>query len=199
MINTPLYLRPDPTAVAAELGYNQADTAMLVEFAQRGYVVLDLEFEDFDQEAANIINGLEAEYDDEGRLQDAWQRHPSVKNLATHPRILDALGLLYGRDTFPFQTLNFSKGTEQQTHSDTIHFDSSPRGFMAGVWIALEDIDTNNGPLHYYPGSHKLPQLTLADADALGSDLDDDAYKTIYEPMIAEYLKLHSCCCPLKA
>jgi hypothetical protein len=28
---------------------------------------------------------------------------------------------------------------------------------MAGVWVALEDIDSENGPLLYYPGSHALP------------------------------------------
>lgn len=31
---------------------------------------------------------------------------------------------------------------------------------MAGVWVALEDIDADNGPLIYYPGSHKLPIFT---------------------------------------
>lgn len=28
---------------------------------------------------------------------------------------------------------------------------------MAGVWVALEDVDPDNGPLVYYPGSHSLP------------------------------------------
>ena len=31
---------------------------------------------------------------------------------------------------------------------------------MAGVWVALEDIDSENGPLIYYPGSHTLPIFT---------------------------------------
>ena len=28
---------------------------------------------------------------------------------------------------------------------------------MCGVWVALEDVDAGNGPLFYYPGSHRLP------------------------------------------
>ena len=32
-----------------------------------------------------------------------------------------------------------------------------PEGFMCGVWVALEDMDMDNGPLVYYPGSHQLP------------------------------------------
>ena len=40
---------------------------------------------------------------------------------------------------------------------------------MCGVWVALEDIDANNGPLHYYPGSHKLPIFELNDLGITGS------------------------------
>ena len=55
------------------------------------------------------------------------------------------------------QTLNFARGTQQLAHSDAMHFSCVPRGFMCGVWIALEDTDEDNGPLEYYPGSQKLP------------------------------------------
>ena len=34
---------------------------------------------------------------------------------------------------------------------------------MAGIWVALEDIDKDNGPLIYYPGSHKLAERTMQD------------------------------------
>ena len=36
---------------------------------------------------------------------------------------------------------------------------------MAGVWVALEDIDEDNGPLMYYPGSHKLHEFSMDDFD----------------------------------
>ena len=63
----------------------------------------------------------------------------------------------------PFQTLNFRVGSEQKPHSDTIHFNAKPSGFMCGVWLALENIDGHNGPLVYYPGSQKLPEITFKD------------------------------------
>jgi ectoine hydroxylase-related dioxygenase (phytanoyl-CoA dioxygenase family) len=34
---------------------------------------------------------------------------------------------------------------------------------MCGVWVALEDIDEENGPIIYCPGSHKLPEVTMQD------------------------------------
>jgi hypothetical protein len=92
------------------------------------------------------------------RMQDGWLKSSTVKDLATHPKILELLSTLYGRRPIPFQTLNFSRGSEQTTHSDAYHFNSIPRGFMCGVWVALEDITSENGPLHYYPGSHRAPE-----------------------------------------
>jgi len=98
---------------------------------------------------------------DANRIQDAWWVSKPVKKLAADERILALLELLYGRKAIPFQTLNFVNGTEQATHSDAIHFSSLPARYMCGVWVALEDITERNGPLNYYPGSHRVPELRL--------------------------------------
>ena len=91
------------------------------------------------------------------RAQDAWRESPAVHALATHPPLLRALEAAYGRKPFAFQTLNFRQGSEQGVHSDALHFQSDPPGFMCGVWIALEDVRPESGPLTYYRGSHRLP------------------------------------------
>lgn len=103
--------------------------------------------------AGNYFHGL--------RIQDGWRMLPEVRHLALEPRVLAALEQLYGRQAFAFQTLNFPIGTEQKVHSDTIHFNSQPAGFMAGAWVALEDVDEQNGALLYYPGSHLAPEITM--------------------------------------
>lgn len=90
------------------------------------------------------------------RVQDALSCS-AVREIATEPRVLDLLEALIGRKPFPFQTLNFPVGTEQNFHTDAIHFSSMPERFMVGVWVALEDIGEDQGPLYYFPGSHKLP------------------------------------------
>ncbi|MFT4539426.1 MAG: hypothetical protein ACI841_004024 [Planctomycetota bacterium] len=101
--------------------------------------------------------------EDRTRKQDAWCVCDPVKQLATHPRIMSLLEMLYGRPAIPFQTLNFIRGTEQSLHSDAFHFSSLPARFMCGVWVALEDITLANGPLRYARGSHLLPDVQLAD------------------------------------
>ena len=83
--------------------------------------------------------------------------------------VLDLLGKLYGRKAFPFQTLNFPVGTQQPLHSDSIHFSSIPERFMCGVWLAMEDVGPDAGPLTYLPGSHKWPILQNAMIGRRGS------------------------------
>ena len=144
-----------------------------VEIARRlrrdGFVVIDFPDPHFDGIAQKIIRALDSRYDwkawREGktpglRVQDAWDTVAEVKQLACNATLLKLLSDLYGRRAFPFQTLNFPVGTQQHFHTDSVHFSSSPERFMCGVWVALEDIDVDNGPLVYYPGSHALPIFT---------------------------------------
>lgn len=136
------------------------------------------------------------------RIQDAWRISAAVREIALAPAIHAALHALYGRKPLPFQTLNFLRGTEQRVHSDTIHFNSEPRGFMCGVWVALEDIDRDNGPLMYYPGSHRLPELSLHDLGPEVArlmkrlplprmDVNRAIYAPHYEPFIESWIARH--------
>ncbi len=117
------------------------------------------------------------------RRQDAWEVSPAARELALLDRLLQALELLYGRKPVPFQTLNFLYGSQQADHSDAILFNTLPPRFMCGVWVALEDVTEENGPLFYYPGSHRLPQLYPEDFD-LGRKTPDELFNTRY----CEYL-----------
>lgn len=144
--------------------------ALVRHYAEEGYVVFDPEVS-----LATIDRAIEALRPDYAaqnvtRLQDAWQYNADVKEIATAPKVLEVLRMLYRREPIPFQTLNFNVGTQQRTHSDMIHFSSIPQRFMCGVWIAFEDIHAGNGPLHYYPKSHKLPFFDMVDMNLRGSD-----------------------------
>jgi len=156
----------------------------LEEYESNGFLIFDPQIEPavIDQALAGVRNLYlgENEPDDRSgkvvvfrnnrRIQDAWKVIPAVKAIATAPRVLQLLRDLYGRKPLPFQTLNFRMGSEQQPHSDTVHFNSRPAGFMCGVWIALEDVDRENGPVVYYPGSHKWKEIALPEVDAFGID-----------------------------
>jgi ectoine hydroxylase-related dioxygenase (phytanoyl-CoA dioxygenase family) len=100
------------------------------------------------------------------RVPDAWTVNENVRKITTNPAIINLLSELYGRRAFPFQTLNFAVGTQQHVHADLVHFCANPLRFMCGVWVALEDIREEAGPLIYYPGSHKWPVILPEDVGA---------------------------------
>lgn len=122
------------------------------------------------------------------RVQDAWRRSSAVRQLATHPKIRAALTAAYGRKPFAFQTLNFELGSEQPLHSDTIHFSSVPERFMCGVWIALEDVAADAGPVVYYPGSHRLPLLSMRDVGVNSATPGPEDYERHFVPRFAEVI-----------
>jgi ectoine hydroxylase-related dioxygenase (phytanoyl-CoA dioxygenase family) len=109
------------------------------------------------------------------------------------PVVLDLLRHLYGREPFAFQTLNFAVGSEQHFHSDAVHFHSYPNGFMCGVWIALQDVQPESGPLIYFPGSHRLPYLS---ARSLGLDRDvvmeEQHPQRFFEPSWQQAVNAHA-------
>jgi Phytanoyl-CoA dioxygenase (PhyH) len=109
------------------------------------------------------------------RVKNAWRKgSDAARELAVFTPIQELLHMLYERRPIPFQTLDFKWGTEQRGHADSIHFSCLPARFMCGVWVALEDVDDSNGPLFYYPGSHRLPEFTGYD---LGYSVGDYSYQ----------------------
>jgi len=99
------------------------------------------------------------------RIMDAWIVNPHVRALALAPQILDTLQRLFGRRPLAFQTLNFEYGTEQEAHCDAVHFNSDPEGFLCAVWIALEDVNEDNGAVFYYPASHRIAEVRIRDVE----------------------------------
>jgi ectoine hydroxylase-related dioxygenase (phytanoyl-CoA dioxygenase family) len=127
-------------------------------------------------------------YKPQTRIQDLWQRGPAVRALATLPDIMEPLEAYFGRRAIPFQTLNFKYGSQQEAHSDLIHFTPDPIHLMCGIWMALEDVHPDAGPLFYYKGSHTWPVLTMQDAGAPDTVPPDQAYSTHYVPAMAAQL-----------
>lgn len=132
-----------------------------------GYMVFDPELPEYliDRAVSDLATHPDNIHDRHhgSRVFNGWAQSRAVRAIALAPRVLRLLRQLYDRKPLPFQTLNFPIGTEQKVHSDLIHFASDPPGYMCGVWVALEDIDLQNGPLVYYPGSHKLPVVAMED------------------------------------
>jgi ectoine hydroxylase-related dioxygenase (phytanoyl-CoA dioxygenase family) len=160
---------------------NPAEAKLATDYHNNGYVILKNVFsaELIDQVIEEMqTKGFNPDYPIETfrndiRIQDLWQYSSAAKNMAAHPEIIKTLEMLYGRKAIPFQTLNFKVGTQQRAHSDTLHFSSLPARYMCGVWVALEDITPDNGPLFYYPGSHRTPEYNFSH---FKNSIEDNSY-----------------------
>lgn len=163
---------------------------MAIHYNQEGFLLLRqlISHDVIDRTLNEISHEYPAHVGEEpSRHQDLWKKYATVREVASQPQVFDVLRLLYEREPIPFQTLNFKFGTQQRAHSDTIHFSSMPARFMCGVWVALEETTTHNGPLFYYPRSHRQKEFNYFD---IGIEAQDNyAEYPHYEDFIEEFME----------
>jgi len=176
---------PDPE-LEAQLQVRKAD------FDRDGFLILPRFFDEaavdrINAEVEGIIDLGLKEHGHRHKLMFAIDNSPYLMSIGKGEKISRILNYLLGDRAILFQSINFDQGSEQASHSDSIHMTTYPQGGLIAIWIALEDIDEDQGPLHYYPGSHKLPYYMNADYGNEGNfwKLGNKGY-TAYEKMIAE-------------
>jgi len=164
-MNIPWVESPLFNSTLKQLKISDEQKKLATKFHQDGYVILDLGLSEgfIDNLKTDILSEQHKtqegfyHYSDSPRVFEAWKSSENVRALACNNKILETLNFLYGRKPLPFQTINFIKGSNQPIHSDAIHFHTVPNNWVAACWVALEDVDENNGTLVYCPKSHKLP------------------------------------------
>jgi len=136
-------------------------------------------------EIERLLDAKEIEFKYNSKLMFAIHKSKVIRDLCSNHKLDELLNTLIRGKAKLFQSINFKSGSEQDTHSDSIHMTTFPLGGLLGVWIALEDITLKNGPVHYYPRSHKLPYYMNRDYDNVGGKflLGDKGYAA-YEKMI---------------
>lgn len=167
-------------------------------FEREGYMILRQFFHSDDTSRLNetvdeMLASGKAGYNFTGRkIFNLWETSELARDrFFRNPEMTRLLSFLLGRKVIPFQSLNFTRGSEQRAHSDAIHMTTQPQGFLIATWIALEDIDEGSGPLAYYPGSHRLPFVSTGDYDSgngrftIGND-SNRHYEDRIEEIIAE-------------
>ena len=199
----PLIESPFFNLVAEESNFHGDLVRIGNDLRRDGFAVLDFPDDQIEERSERIKTALHDSYDwghwksvgffqGEGlRLQDAWSTNDDVRAIALNAGVLEILSKLYGRRPIPFQTLNFPVGTQQHYHSDSVHFSSIPERYMCGVWVALEHIDEDNGPLLYFPGSHQWPIYTNEHIGKLMRRGDhsssQQAFEDLWEKLVGVY------------
>ncbi len=175
--------------------FSEEHKAELLKWSDSGYVVLRTFFSDSQIDRVNhdikqLINEKKADWRYGKKIMFAHKQAESIKDLAENGPLKQILQMLLGKEISLFQSINFLEGSEQKTHSDSVHMSTYPNGNLIAAWVALEDIDSEQGPLHYYPGSHALPYVVNKDYDHGGTKmlLGKRPYD-FYESKIAELIE----------
>lgn len=123
------------------------------------------------------------------RVMNLINKSEAAKRIATNSQLTNLLSFILGKKVVPFQSINFIHGSQQKTHSDSIHMTTHPMGYLIAIWVALEDLHPDCGLVHYYPGSHKLPYVMSEDFKNNNTRflVDDDFYEN-YEKKISEII-----------
>ena len=189
-------------SVNSELNTFSSETRdQLMNWPEKGYAIL----KNFVQ--ANLVDQVNADlerltssgeisYDyTNTRVMNLYRKSDAAKKIVTDPSLIKTLSFILGKPVVPFQTINFVYGSQQRTHSDSIHMTTHPLGYLVAIWIALEDLEPGCGLLHYYPGSQKLPYVMGEDFENDNSALlvGNNFYEN-YEKKIADVIgknKLH--------
>ncbi|MEZ4772170.1 MAG: phytanoyl-CoA dioxygenase family protein [Bacteroidia bacterium] len=148
--------------------------------------------DEINREVDRMIREKVVGFHPSGRIMFAYRQSALMKALVGDEMLVRLMSFLLGKKMTAFQSINFIYGSEQRPHSDSIHMTTFPLGYLAATWLALEDIDDQNGGLVYYPGSHKLPYILNRDFDhgggffRLGYDANRH-YEDKIESLINEY------------
>ncbi|GAB3334485.1 hypothetical protein GCM10027511_43490 [Hymenobacter humi] len=175
---------------AAFLALPPESQASLLAFEDNGFAILPGFFpaeavDGINQELAGLVASKQVNLRYRNKFMFAFRKSARIR-AAGEGALRALVAALLGHEATLFQSINFLKGSEQRTHSDSIHMSTFPLGGLAAAWVALEDITPDNGPLHYYPGSHQLPYYLNADYANEGTSwLNGDKEYTQYEATIA--------------
>ncbi len=150
------------TAFPAELQQS------LLSWSDQGYLIMKgcfspAEVDAIQGETERLVARGKLRPTHDNKLLFANRQSGMIRQVTHDKRLVSVLSFLLDKTVLPFQTINFMRGSSQRAHSDSIHMTTYPLGYLIAVWIALEDTTGNNGPLFYYPGSHRLPYLLNED------------------------------------
>lgn len=149
--------------------FSQEMQREFVRFVEDGYLILKGFFSEERVEKLNadvdrLLKERSIDFNYTGRkIMESYKVSPEANDFFRDQELLNIMAFLMGKPVIPFHTINFIQGSEQRPHSDFIHMSTEPQGYLIAAWVALEDIEPEQGALIYYPGSHRLPYLTTQD------------------------------------
>jgi hypothetical protein len=170
----------------------------LQRFVRDGYMILkdfysSENVERLNEEIDQLLRDKTIDFNYTGRkVMESFRVSPMADTFFRNRQLLKLLKFVMGKPVIPFQTINFIRGSEQKAHSDSIHMTTEPEGYLIAAWVALEEIGPDQGPVEFYPGSHRLPFISTRDYPSGNTSWSiGKASNQRYEEKMAEVVATH--------
>ena len=138
--------------------------------------VIDVFLDSEQQQRLYLSDAPTSARDKPYKLNDLFLSEAQIRELVVGEKLAPILKELLQGFPMVCNTLNFEFGSEQDFHFDTFYMPSPTPNKMVASWIALEQATPENGPLNYYPGSHKIPPYLFSNGSTIAIDKEMPAF-----------------------
>ena len=161
----------------AEEFQDKSNNINISEILENGYtivknsvdIVLINEFlGDYEMLKKNTLDNYSHELDSEDycngmyrRIVNLHSKLSSARPLFSSNTALTITDYFFGESTSLYTSLFYERGSGQDCHRDTPYFWTNPGYGYFGVWLALEDVEPDAGPLVVIPKNHKIIDTEL--------------------------------------
>lgn len=130
--------------------------------------------------------------DESYKLNNLFVRYPEIRNAALSARLKIAMSTLLGGEPVICNSLNFERGSQQEPHIDSWFMPAPVGDKMAAVSITLDTVDDENGPIFFYPGSHKIPPFRFTGDQNFCQEDDETLQQYLRDEIAKRQLEIQS-------
>ena len=120
------------------------------------------------------------------KLNNLFALEPEIRRIALKPTLKAIMTELLEGEPLICNSLNFERGSQQPFHIDSWYMPPPVDNRMVAASIALEDVDSENGPICYYPGSQLIPAYRFSNGGLNEVPAEAPACRAYLDQQIAE-------------
>jgi len=143
------------------------------------------------RQVAPTLPEAELTYEPDGRsVRNLWRMHEHdefFRELGQDPALRELIARLVRGEPVLMAVETFNKpakvGTGVPAHQDNAYFCQAPPDVLT-AWIAVDPVTTENGPVSYVRGSHRLGTLAHKPSGVAGNSMGLDADYDARDPFV---------------
>lgn len=120
------------------------------------------------------------------KLNNLFLYDDAIRSFALSPFLKSVIQHLLSSEPLICNSLNFERGSQQDAHIDSWYMAPPSDDGMVAASISLDTVDETNGPIFFYPGSHKIPPYRFSDGRLNMIDAEYAACRTYLDEEIAK-------------